>query len=354
MGSKVYFVRTGDNPDVQTVADAAVKIYDTAGVANIIEQDEYVAVKFHPGDRKNITHVTPELIASLVSRVKEKGALPFMTETSTLYKGARENAVKHIIHAADQGFTLEKVGAPFIMADGLAGDNEIEVEINGELNRTVSVAREARMADFLLIVSHMTGHIGAGYGAALKNLGMGLASRKGKLRQHSSISPKVIEEKCVLCEKCMKWCPADAIVNVEDKAYIDNDRCIGCGECLAVCRMGAIESNFGRENDLMQKDIAEHALGVIKDKKCFYINVCVNMTRDCDCFSILQEKIIPDVGVMGSWDPVAVDQASLELTIQPDGNDINRVSYSHIDGTIQISHAEKLGMGTREYELVEL
>jgi uncharacterized protein len=354
LASIVSFVRTGDNPGVNDVAEAAVKIYDHANVAASINRNDYAAVKFHPGDRKNVTHVTPELIAALVSRIKEKEALPFMTETSTLYKGARENAVKHIMHAAEHGFTLEKTGAPFIMADGLAGDSEIEVQIDGELNKSVFVAREARMADFLLIVSHMTGHIGAGYGAALKNLGMGLASRKGKLRQHASINPRVINEKCVLCEKCMEWCPAEAIIGIEGKASIDSEKCIGCGECLAVCRIGAIESNFGRENDLMQQDIAEHALGVVKNKKCFYINVCVNMTKDCDCFAVCQEKIIPDVGVLGSWDPVALDQASVDLTVQPDGSDINKISYSHIDGTVQIRHAEKIGLGTRKYEIVEL
>jgi uncharacterized protein len=354
LASKVYYVRTGDNPDVNDVARAAVKIYDAANVADSINRNDYVAVKFHPGDRKNITHVTPELIASLVARVKEKEALPFMTETSTLYKGARENAVKHIMHAAEHGFTLERIGAPFIMADGLAGDNEIEVQINGELNKSVFVAREARMADFLLIVSHMTGHIGAGFGAALKNLGMGLASRKGKLRQHASINPRVVMEKCVLCQKCMEWCPAEALLEKAGRAFIDSDKCIGCGECLAVCRIGAIESNFGRENDIMQQDIAEHALGVVKNKKCFYINVCVNMTKDCDCFAICQEKIIPDVGILGSWDPVAIDQASVDLTLQLDGGNINKVSYSHIDGTIQIKHAEKIGMGMREYEIIEI
>lgn len=354
MPSTVYFVKTGDNTTQQTVAEAMLKLYEKAGVASKIEPGEYVALKMHVGDRNNTTAIKPDAVAPLIAKIKESDALVFLTETATLYRGERENAVKHIMHAVNRGFTIQKLGAPFIMADGLAGDSEIEVEINCELNKSVLIAREARMADFLMIVSHMTGHIATGFGCCLKNLGMGLASRKGKLRQHSQMSPEIDEEKCVLCGKCIEWCPADAITAEDESALIHSGKCIGCGQCLAVCRFGAVKFDWGRESTSIQKDMAEHAYGSIKDKKAFYINVCVDMTQDCDCFTTDQKKLIPDVGVLGSWDPVALDQASIDVTKQSDGKNIVEVSYPALDGNVQVAHAEKIGMGSRDYTLEEI
>lgn len=354
MKSKVFLVKTRDDPTKEEVARAAINVFQAGKVSDKIDPGEYLAIKLHVGDKNNTTHVDPEVIAALVSMAKKRNALVFLTETSTLYRGKRENAVKHITHAVSQGFSLQAVGAPFIMADGLAGDMEIEVKINGELFDSVLVAREARMIDFLLVVSHMTGHIAAGFGCAIKNLGMGLASRKGKMRQHSSINPQIIPDNCTLCKKCMQWCPKDAIVEKDGAAYINLDKCIGCGECLAVCRFGAVKFNWGTESSWMQKAMAEHALGAISGKKSFFINVLVNMTRDCDCLTAKQEKIIPDIGVLGSWDPVAIDQASLDLTRNDRGKNLGEISYPNIDGNIQLEHAEKIGLGNREYELISL
>jgi len=354
MASDVFFARTGDNPDVKTQVEATRKICNALDISSSLEKKEYVAIKLHVGDKYNTTHVRPEIIKVIVEIAKEKEALPFMTETSTLYRGERENAVSHIMHAISHGFTVQNVGAPFIMADGLVGDAETEVMIEGELFNSVQVAREIRMIDCLVVVSHMTGHIAAGFGATIKNLGMGLSSRKGKLRQHSSITSAVIEEKCAFCKKCMKWCPQDAIYEKEGKARIDTLKCIGCGECFLVCRFDAISFNWGTELNCMQKAMAEHALGVVKDKKAFYLNVLIGMTTDCDCFAKNQEKVIPDVGIIGSLDPVAVDQAGIDLTIQADQKNLNQLSYPHINGAIQLEHAEKIKLGTREYRLIEV
>ncbi len=349
--AKVYFCPLEDGSPVSDLVKSTIKIYEKAQVNSHIEEGEYVAIKLHVGDENNTTFIPSDVAKALVDKVKQRKALPFLTETSTLYRGERENAVKHIMHAHRHGFSIEKVGAPFIMADGLAGDNEIEVKIEGELFNSVLVAREIRMTDFLIVLSHMTGHIAAGFGCAIKNLGMGLSSRKGKLRQHSSIQPEVIPDKCTLCKKCFLWCPTGAISEKNGKAFIDSKKCIGCGECLAVCRFGAIKFDWKRDSAWMQKAMAEHALGVVKDKKAFYINVLVNMTQDCDCLTKKQEKMIPDIGVLGSWDPVAVDKASLDLIEQRHGKDINQLSYPNINGKVQILHAEKIKLGTTKYEL---
>jgi uncharacterized Fe-S center protein len=182
---------------------------------------------------------------------------------------------------------------------------------------------------------------------------MGLASRTGKLRQHSSILPKVDSVKCVFCHKCLIWCPAYAIDGVDGKAFIDESKCIGCGECLAVCRYDAIQYNWGTESEPLQKRMVEHAYGAVKNKpgKCFYLNVLVDMTHDCDCFDIDQPKLIPDIGILGSFDPVAVDKATLDLTAQANGVSLSHQTYPELNPLVQLEYAAKLGMGSMEYEL---
>ena len=242
------------------------------------------------------------------------------------------------------------------MSDGLAGNSEHEVVIHGQLHESVKVAREVIGADSLLVVSHPTGHPAAGLGACLKNLGMGLASRMGKMRQHSAMSPEIITDTCQNCQKCIQWCPEAAIIEKNGKAYIQTDKCIGCGECLAVCRFDAVGYDWGTESGYMQKSMAEHAFGVVKSKqeKCFFFNVLIDMTKDCDCFSVNQKKLIPDIGILASADPVAIDMATLDLTSKAHGKTLAEMSYKHHDATIQIKHAAQIGMGSLEYELITI
>ncbi|SDF37088.1 DUF362 domain-containing protein [Sporolituus thermophilus] len=356
MSAKVYFLPLPDGVSVAEQAAAMRKIYEASGADEVFGARDFVAIKLHVGEKKNTTHVKPELVRELVEKVKAKGALPFLTETSTLYKGERENAVKHLLHAHRHGFGIDNVGAPFIMADGLTGNTEYEVTINGELHKTVKVAREIMSADAMLVVSHPTGHPAAGLGACIKNLGMGLASRMGKMRQHSAMLPEVLTDKCRFCQKCLKWCPQEAIIEKTGKAYIMTEKCIGCGECLAVCRFDAVKYDWGAESGFMQRSMAEHAYGVVKEKqgKCFFFNVMINMTKDCDCFNVNQQKFIPDIGILASADPVAIDVATLDLTAKANGQTLAELAYKHHNARIQIEHAAKIGMGSLDYELITL
>lgn len=324
-----------------------------AGLDRIIEPNHKVAIKLHVGERDNDTHVSPDIVKPIVACVKRNDALPFLTETSTLYRGRRSNAVDHIIQAMDHGFTYEKTGAPFIMADGLSGNTEIEVSIEGIIFDKVSIAREIVFADALVTVSHPTGHPGMGLGAALKNLGMGLSSRIGKLRQHSSIKPYVDKKACTFCRKCMQWCPADAIVEQQEKAFILTEKCIGCGECLSLCNYDAIRYDWGVESADLQKRVAEHALGVLQNKKqrCFFFNFLIDMTKGCDCEGSRQERIMPDVGILASPDPVAIDQATLDITAGHHGESLAKKSEPQLNPSIQLEHAEKIGLGNRTYDL---
>ncbi|EAX47118.1 4Fe-4S ferredoxin, iron-sulfur binding domain protein [Thermosinus carboxydivorans Nor1] len=356
MSAKVYFLPLPDGVSVAEQAAAMRKIYEASGADEVFGPKDFVAIKLHVGEKKNTTHVKPELVRELVEKVKAKGALPFLTETSTLYKGERENAVKHLLHAHRHGFGIDNVGAPFIMADGLTGNTEYEVTINGELHKTVKVAREIMSADAMLVVSHPTGHPAAGLGACIKNLGMGLASRMGKMRQHSAMLPEVLTDNCRFCQKCLKWCPQEAIIEKDGKAYIMTEKCIGCGECLAVCRFDAVKYDWGAESGFMQRSMAEHAYGVVKEKqgKCFFFNVMINMTKDCDCFNVNQTKFIPDIGILASADPVAIDVATLDLTAKANGQTLAEMAYKHHNARIQIEHAAKIGMGSLDYELITL
>ena len=356
MSSKVFLYATPEGCGMDEWLKGTNKIYQALGISENISVNDYVGVKLHIGEGENDTHVSWKLIKPIVEQVKLAEGVPLMIETSTLYLGQRNNAVKHAIHADKHGFTMENVGAPFIMVDGLAGESEREVEIDGELYDSVKVAYDVPLIDYLIVVSHTTGHPAAGLGVALKNVGMGLSSRKGKLRQHASVKPRTDPEKCTLCGKCFRWCPAEAISEAPNTAVIDPNICIGCGQCLSVCGFGAVKFDWGVQNQDLQKSVAEHCLGVLKGKenKSVFMNFCINMTQGCDCFGARQEKIVPDVGILGSCDIVAIDQATLDLTMQPGGKSLAEIAYPGVDPTHQLEHGQRIGLGTREYELVEI
>jgi len=356
MKPKVYFAKVEDGAGADVQAAALGRALSGAGFAALLKKRDMVVVKVHVGERNNTTHMRPEVVAAAVSLIKEVKGEPFVTDTSTLYRGQRENAIRHAAHAHAHGFGIDAVGAPFIHLDGLAGTHEVEVEVNGELSDKVKIAGQLFLADALLVISHATGHLGSGIGAAIKSVGMGLSSRAGKMRQHSTIKPEVMPDKCTECGKCRKWCPEDAIEEGEGASFIVAERCIGCGECIAVCRFGAVKYDYLIESVTLQRSIAEHAAGAIRHfgDKAAYVNLLCDMTKDCDCWNKAQEKIVPDLGVIASTDIVAVDQATLDLTERSFGKNLCEKVYPHLDPTIHIQHAEKMGMGKREYELVEV
>ncbi len=354
--TNVFFTALSKNSGLKERETAVGKILESSGIEKIFTKNDKVAVKIHVGENLNNTHISPRLITPVVSVLKTSEAIPFLTETSTLYKGNRSNAVDHLIQAFDHGFTYEATGAPFIMADGLSGNSEIEVPVKGIIFDKVNIAREVVFADGIISVSHPTGHVEAGIGACIKNLGMGLSSRMGKMRQHSSIKPRIDPGLCILCGKCIKWCPENTIIEKDQKAFIIEEKCIGCGECLPVCNFNAVQYNWEVESADLQKRIAEHALGVLKEKekKCFFINIITDITKDCDCYNLRQKRIYPDIGIAASTDPVAVDQATLDLIKRTTGKDITEESYPDLDPEIQLCHGEKIGLGNRKYNLVEI
>ena len=355
MSSKVYFAPVKDGDSLEKVAESAIKLFDKAGFASIISASSLVAIKQHVGEGQNTTHIDPTITKAIISKVKSLGAKPFLTDSNTLYRGRRTNAVDHLILAAEHGFTQENIGAPIIIADGLIGIEQVSVEINKKHFREVFVSSAGYHANSIIALTHVTGHPISGLGGTIKNFAMGLASRSGKLQQHSNMLPRVKESDCIACGTCEEWCPADAIT-VDKFAVIDKDKCIGCGECMAICPSQAIEAPWGESSDNMQEKMAEYTLGIVKNKKgrigC--ISFITNVTKGCDCYGTVQEKEIPDIGILASNDPIALDTASADVMLKKLGKDTFKEFYSNIDYRIQMRHGQEIGLGSMEYELVEI
>lgn len=306
-------------------------------------KEDTVAVKLHFGERKSDTHLKPELVKPVYDSLKvDKKCL---MDCTVLYKGDRSFADTHKEVAKDNGFGFGDI----VIADGQDGSHESEIEIEGgEHFEKVKIGEKLEEYDSLLAISHMTGHGANGLGAALKNVGMGLGSKGGKLEMHKAFNLKVNREICTGCMTCIKNCPEDAISLVEGKAEIDHERCIGCGKCISVCPEGAVKIPWGDSSAKgLQERIAEYTKGAVEGKKTFYVTVLMDMTKECDCMNINQEKYLEDIGILVSEDPVAVDQAAIDLI----GNDAYR---NGIDYEAQVRHAEKLGLGSREYQLREI
>ena len=377
MKSDVFFsdLKVGSG---KTLFDKLDTLLDRADVKGKISEKDLVAIKLHFGEKGNTAFVRPIFLRRIVDRVKQHKGKPFLTDTNTLYTGARSEAVSHLTTAFQHGFTESVVNAPILIADGLRGNNAVKVRIDKPLFKTVSIAREIDMADTLITVTHFKGHELSGFGGALKNLGMGCASREGKLSQHSNISPQVKGKACKGCERCLVWCAQQAISmlspqsGVETKqgiASIDPKKCVGCGECILTCPSGAIQIQWNESIPIFQKKMVEHAYGAVQKKKgkALYLNFLTQISPACDCYGFSDAPIVNDVGILSSVDPVAIDQASVDLVNNEAGNRSSKLSknwnpgedkfravYPEVDWSIQLAYGEEIGMGTRGYELIRI
>lgn len=351
--NKVYFIKSGGQSD-ETLAEKLKSVIESENLFDFIEPRDMVAVKTHFGETALSGYPRPVFLNRIGTVIKSKGALPFLTETSTLYSGNRNNAIIHIEHASRQGFGYEHTGMPIIMADGLLGDQELDVAVEGNIFSSVKIAELIVKSQAFVCVSHFTGHLMAGFGAALKNMGMGCASRRGKMVQHSTVKPQVDVSKCVSCGQCKTWCPESAITLTDEGARIDPEKCIGCGECLAMCRFDAVIFNWGATYEDLQKRIVEHAMGVHKCTagKSIYINILTRISKDCDCMPSY-ENICPDIGILVSSDPVAADSASLDLVEKYTLRSLGELAYD-IPYRFQVDYAAELGMGSSVYDLVNV
>ncbi len=353
----------------QNIPSKLVMLMNSAGLEDIITPRSLVALKLHFGEEGNTAFIRPLFLRQIADRVKELGASPFLTDTNTLYAGARGNSVSHLNLAVRHGFAYSVVNAPVIIADGMRGASFSPVEIDQETIKTAFLGKEIVESDTLISIAHFKGHELTGFGGTLKNLGMGCASRKGKLEQHSGLCPKIKRKKCIGCGECTQHCAQNAISLHEEKARLDKQKCVGCGECILICPNGAINIDWNPDMEAFQRKMAEYCLAVLKGKqgKALFLNFLTNISPACDCYGHSDAAIVHDIGILASKDPVAIDQASVDLVngmpaaeeccikeSRMPGDDKFRDIYPNIDWRIQLEHAEKIGLGKREYELVTL
>ena len=362
----------------KTLLDKLDSLLDRTDLKGKIKERDLVAIKLHFGEKGNTAFIRPIFLRRVVDQVKQYRGKPFLTDTNTLYRGMRQEAISHMTTAFENGFVYSVVDAPVLIADGLRGNSAIKVKIDKPVFKTVSIAHAIYMADSLISVAHFKGHELSGFGGALKNLGMGCASREGKLSQHSNISPRVKGKACKGCEICLTTCAQEAILmkppesGVESKrmiAFIDPNKCVGCGECILTCPTGAVQIQWNETIPIFQKKIVEYAYGAIQKKKgkVLYLNFLTQITPACDCNGFSDAPIVNDIGILSSEDPVAIDQASVDLVNHEEGNrssklpkgwemggDKFRALYPEVDWSIQLAYGEEIRLGTRNYELIKI
>jgi uncharacterized Fe-S center protein len=368
MTSAVHFtdIRTGLH---ESLHDKLERLVMTSGLGDVIEQGDLTAVKLHFGERGGHAYIRPTFVRRVVDLLKQLGGKPFLTDSSTLYPGERKEAVSALACGIEHGFAYAVVNAPLIMCDGLRGHSSRRVPIKGELLKTVDIGLEILEADSMVVLSHFKCHELTGFGGAIKNLGMGCSSREGKLEQHSTLAPEINADRCTACGACLNACAHSAIHVSDGMAVLDAARCTGCGRCITVCEEKAVQIQWNEEAPLVMKKMAEYAIGAVDGKqgKVHYVNFVTQVSPACDCYGHSDAPIVPDLGILASNDPVALDQACADLVNQAvglkgtamitgheAGGDKFRGIYPQIDWQIQLEHAERLGLGSRSYTLHEL
>ena len=370
--AKVYFTDFRTKPNVSQGIKLQ-KLCRQAGLGSVDFDGKFVAIKLHFGELGNFAYIRPNYVKAVADLVKELGGKPFLTDCNTLYPGSRKNAVDHLLNADINGFNYMTTGCHNIIADGLKGTDDVVVPVpNGVYCKEAYIGRALYDADVIIVLSHFKGHEVAGFGGAVKNLGMGGGSRAGKMQQHNEGKPSVDPDACRMCRQCAKQCGSDAISYDSGKAYIDPDLCKGCGRCIGVCAFDAIYTNFDSVSEALGRKMAEYTAAIAAGKPVFWINMIMDVSPDCDCHGENDAPILPNLGMLASFDAVALDQACADLCLKadplPNSQLTDRLSdphaHTHHDPFKDVhpntswreclEHAEKIGLGTREYELVRM
>lgn len=373
--AKVYYT------DFRTVAfgdglpTKLKKLIKKAGIGQMDMDGKFVAIKMHFGELGNISFLRPNYARAVVDVVKELGGKPFLTDCNTLYPGSRKNALEHLYCAWENGFTPLTVGCPILIGDGLKGTDDIEVPVRGgEYVKNAKIGRAVMDADVIISMTHFKGHETTGFGGALKNLGMGCGSRAGKKEQHNNGKAYVQQEICRGCRRCMRECANNGLVFDPEtrKMHVDKEHCVGCGRCVGACNFDAIDFEDPNSNQMLNYRIAEYAKAVVDGRPQFHISLVMDISPNCDCHVENDAPILPDVGMFASFDPLALDQACVDacMKCEPlpnsqlgehmrdphfvDHHDHFTNSTPESEWQSCLSHAEKIGLGTRDYELIRL
>lgn len=373
--AKVYFTDFRTPYGGDTMPGKLKKLIRKAGIAQLNLEGQFVAIKIHFGELGNVSYLRPNYARAVVDVVKELGGKPFLTDCNTLYPGSRKNALEHLYCAWENGFTPLTVGCPILIGDGLKGTDDIEVPVRGgEYVKNAKIGRAVMDADVIISLTHFKGHEATGFGGALKNLGMGCGSRAGKKEQHNNGKAYVQQELCRGCRRCMRECANDGLVFDAEKRkmHVDKEHCVGCGRCVGACNFDAIDFEDPNSNQMLNYRIAEYAKAVVDGRPQFHISMVMDISPNCDCHEENDAPILPDVGMFASFDPLALDQACVDACMKceplpnsqlgehlrdphfEDHHDHFTNSTPESEWQSCLSHAEKIGLGTRAYELIKL
>lgn len=365
--SKVYYTnfRTSFQKNLLQKLERLVK---KAGMLEQIDfSNKYTAIKIHFGELGNLSFLRPNYAKVIVDLIKSQGGKAFLTDCNTLYVGNRKNALDHLDTAYINGFTPFSTGCHVLIADGLKGTDEQLVPVNGDYIKEAKIGQAVMDADIFISLTHFKGHESTGFGGTLKNIGMGCGSRAGKMEMHNSGKPHVIQKKCIGCHACEKNCAHSAISFTDKKASIDHEHCVGCGRCIGVCPVDAVDCAYDESNDILNRKIAEYTKAVIDGRPNFHISLVMDVSPYCDCHAENDVPIVPDVGMFASFDPVALDMACVDaVNRQPvmAGSILSKKTCTHHDHFTDthpdtnwksgIEHGIKIGLGSKEYELIEV
>ena len=373
--AKVYFTDFRTPYGGDTMPGKLKKLIRKAGIDQLNLEGQFVAIKIHFGELGNVSYLRPNYARAVVDVVKELGGKPFLTDCNTLYPGSRKNALEHLYCAWENGFTPLTVGCPILIGDGLKGTDDIEVPVRcGEYVKNAKIGRAVMDADVIISMTHFKGHEATGFGGALKNLGMGCGSRAGKKEQHNNGKAYVQQEICRGCRRCMRECANNGLVFDPEtrKMHVDKEHCVGCGRCVGACNFDAIDFEDPNSNQMLNYRIAEYAKAVVDGRPQFHISLVMDISPNCDCHGENDAPILPDVGMFASFDPLALDQACVDacMKCEPlpnsqlgehmrdphfvDHHDHFTNSTPESEWQSCLSHAEKIGLGTRDYELIRL
>lgn len=401
--SNVYFtdMRVHANESIPTKLR---KLIESAGIETIDFEGKYTAIKMHFGERGNLAFLRPNYAKVIVDEVKSLGGRPFLTDCSTLYVGMRSNALDHLDQAMENGFSPYSTGCQIVIGDGLRGTDDVSVPVNGGTYvKEAQIGRAIMDADVFISLTHFKGHENTGFGGALKNIGMGCGSRAGKMEQHYAGKPSLDTDICIGCGNCIKSCAQTGALVLHDRAEqelsdvqqrfeeqgllnakgkirsasarytsIDHDRCVGCGRCLGVCPVNAIKAAWSNDlNDPLGFKIAEYTKAVVEGRPCFHISLVIDVSPECDCFGRNDVPIVPGIGMFASFDPVALDVACADAVNAQHPNPGSELAehiaahgsssgdyFSDIAPNTHwrtyANYAEKIGLGTTSYQLVEI
>jgi len=371
--SKVYFTNLRAKPNMNLLQKLELLV-KKAGIEQINFKGKYTAIKIHFGEPGNLAFLRPNYSKVIADLVKKLGGKVFLTDCNTLYVGRRKDALEHLDAAYENGYNPFTTGCQIIIGDGLKGTDEAYVPVpNGEYVKEAKIGRAIMDADIIISLTHFKGHELTGFGGALKNIGMGCGSRAGKMEMHSDGKPSVNHKACIGCGGCAKICAQHAITLEAKKATIDHVKCVGCGRCIGVCPVNAINPAWDESNDILNKKIAEYSLAILHDRPHFHISLVIDVAPFCDCHAENDLPIIPDIGMFASFDPVALDMACADMANQApviagsylakqlqdrkatdNGHDHFHTTHPETNWMVCLDHAEKIGIGTKKYELIEV